>query len=148
MTSFSYEPGRIVMGRLERGDDLLPQLTALCQEHQIRVGTLSALGAVERATVGYYDQKAQQYHQHVFDQPMEIIQLTGNISGKDGETFLHCHVALSDDQGRCHGGHLFEGTTVFACEYLITELSGPVPQRKPHEATGLVLWQELKTTTE
>jgi predicted DNA-binding protein with PD1-like motif len=140
MTSFSYEPGRIVMGRLERGDDVLKQLTAACEEHQISVGTLSALGAVERATVGYYDQAAQQYHQHVFNQPMEIIQLTGNISGKDGETFLHCHVTLSDDEGCCYGGHLFEGTTVFACEFVLNELRGPVPQRKPHAPTGLALW--------
>lgn len=140
MKTFSYEPGRIVMGRLERGDDLLGRLTAYCVEQQIRVGTLSALGAVERAAVGYYDQATQQYHQHVFDQPMEIVQLIGNISSKDGETFLHCHVTLSDDQGRCYGGHLFEGTTVFACEFLVTELSGPVPQRHPHAATGLALW--------
>jgi predicted DNA-binding protein with PD1-like motif len=138
--SFEFDGQRVVLGRLERGDDVLNSLTEFCARHGLAVGWVEALGAVERGGVGYYDHDARAYRETWFDEGMEIASLTGNISRKDGDTFLHCHVILADRDGRCFGGHLLEGTVAFACEFSITALIGPVPERTHDEATGLALW--------
>ena len=61
MLSVMTNPGRCLMGRLAKGDDLLQALERLCQEHNITLGEVRALGAVTRAKVGFYDQAQKKY---------------------------------------------------------------------------------------
>jgi predicted DNA-binding protein with PD1-like motif len=140
MKSLSFEGQRVLLGRLEKGEDILRGLTEFCVLHGVRVGSVQAIGAVQRGGVGYYDQAATTYRETHFDEGMEIASLMGNISQKEGEVFLHCHVILADAEGHCFGGHLLEGNVAFACEFVVTSLDGAVPERTLDEATGLMLW--------
>jgi uncharacterized protein len=140
MKSFSYKADEVILGRLERGDDLLSGLTDFCTENAIQVGNLSAIGAVEKGSLGFYDQAAGEYRENNFDLAMEIASLNGNISLKAGKIFLHCHVVLADRDGRCFGGHLMPGNTVFACEFVVNILEGQPPERKLDDKSGLYLW--------
>ncbi len=140
MKSISYSEKKCWLGRLEKGDDILASLTRFCHEHSITVGTVSAIGAVQEGGVGFYDQKAAAYREIRFSEEMEIASLSGNISRKDGETFLHCHVILADVEGKSFGGHLLEGNLAFACEFVITEFAGSAPERVLDKDTGLMLW--------
>jgi predicted DNA-binding protein with PD1-like motif len=140
MKSFSFEEQRVFLGRLEKGEDLLQGLTKFCVQHGVTAGSIQALGAVQRGGVGYYDQDGAAYREIRFERGMEIASLAGNISRKEGEIFLHCHVILADKEGRCFGGHLLEGNVAFACEFAVTALKGTVPKRTPDNATGLMLW--------
>jgi predicted DNA-binding protein with PD1-like motif len=140
MKTFETEAGRVLMGRLERGDDVLGALTGLCKQKGITAGAVWAIGAVERGGVGYYDQKEGRYLENRFDSGMEIVALQGNVSEKNGEVFLHCHVVLADREGRCFGGHLLEGNLAFACEFTIAEFRGIALNRTEDPATGLMLW--------
>jgi len=140
MKSLLFEGQRVLLGRLEKGEDILNGLTGFCVSHGVRVGSVEAIGAVQRGGVGYYDQTAATYRETRFDEGMEIASLMGNISRKEGEVFLHCHVILADAEGHCFGGHLLEGNVAFACEFVVTALEGPVPERTFDDATGLMLW--------
>ncbi len=135
------EPGRLLMGRLPKGYDLLAELTRICQDNRITLGEVRAIGAVERAKIGYYDMQSREYQWLELDQELEILSLVGNVSLKDGEVFVHAHITLGDDKGRAFGGHLAEGTKVFACEYAIQEYKSSTRlQRLWDEPTGLYLW--------
>lgn len=134
------KPRRVLAGRIGKGADLLDALHAVCREANVRLGRVEAVGAVERARVGYYDQKARAYVFQDVPHACEIVSLLGNVSIKDGEAFVHAHVALAPAGGRTVGGHLAAGTVVFACEYMIQELEGPPLARAHDEATGLPLW--------
>ncbi len=140
MKSFSFGGQRVLLGRLEMGEDILRGLTDFCVEHGISAGSIQAFGAVQRGGVGYYDQEAATYREIRFEEGMEIASLVGNISQKQGETFLHCHIILADEEGRCFGGHLLEGNVAFACEFAVTALEGTAPERTRDDATGLMLW--------
>ena len=140
MKSFRFEGQRSLLGRLERGDDILQGLTEFCVQHGVAAGTIQGIGAVERGGVGYYDQAVGKYVEIRFDQAMEIASLIGNVSQKQGQSFLHCHIVLADREGRCFGGHLLEGNLAFACEFVVTALEGAAPERMPDDATGLMLW--------
>ncbi len=140
MKTFPFSSERILLARLDRGDDLLEALTALCAAERVEAGVIHAIGAVERAVVGYYDQAAGHYERLVFEQGLEIANLNANVSIKDGAPFVHAHVTLSDADGRCVGGHLMPGTRVFACEIQLRAFTGAPPVRGLDEPTGLPLW--------
>jgi len=135
------EYGRCFMGKLQHGADLLEELTSVCRTDDIVLGRVEALGAVTKARIGYYNQSTREYQFLEFDHPLEIAKLVGNISTKDGEPMVHAHVTLTDDRGHACGGHLATGTQVFACEFVIQELTGPPFDRSFDEETGLPLWK-------
>lgn len=137
----AYSIKRTVIGCIEKGADLYNTITRIIHENQIRIGRVTAMGAVQSARLAFYDQKGLQYRELSFDEPLEIVSLYGNISIKDGSPFAHIHVSLSDRHGATHGGHLLpDHTPVFACEVIIEEFDGEDLVRKAEKETGLALW--------
>ncbi len=134
--------GKAYLGRLTHGADLLDELTQVCVDRGIELGRVEALGAVQKACIGYYDQKTREYGFTTLDRPMEILKLTGNVSLKDGKPLVHAHITLADHGGAAFGGHLAQGTVVFACEVLVQRLEGAAYERAYDEETGLPLWRE------
>jgi len=134
------KPGRVLVGRLPHGSDLLAELTRVAAENGVLVGRVEAIGAVSRARFGYYDQTGRKYVYLEREEPLEILALVGNVSLKDGGVFVHAHVTLADEAGQAFGGHLAEGTVVFAAEFRIEELVGVELRRVPDKTTGLALW--------
>jgi uncharacterized protein len=137
-----FKTGRVFVGRLPHGADLLEAITACCRERGVRMAEISAIGALSQARVGYYEQDAKIYRELGFPGHCEILSLIGTVSVRDGAPAVHAHVTLADDEGRSFGGHLIAGCRVFACELVITELSGEPLVRGFDETTGLPLWSE------
>ena len=128
------------MGKLSCGCDLLQELTDVCVKGNVRLGRVEAIGAVRKARIGFYNQENRKYQFSSIDCPLEIAQLTGNVSLKDGKPFVHAHITLVDEKGKSYGGHLAPGTIVFACEFVIESFDGPGFERVPDAETGLPLW--------
>ncbi len=137
-----YKESSVIMGRVPHGADLLEWITELLVKEQITLGTISLIGAVSQAAYSYYNQAEQTYHTiGPVEKDLEILSAIGNISLKDGEPFAHIHIIFSDDNGKAFGGHLVNGTIIFAGEFHITLLSGPTLQREIDKITGLNLWR-------
>ena len=122
--------------RLERGEEVLACLTELCARENIALGTVTAIGAADEATLGLYDVPTQTYHSQTFAMPMEICSLTGNVTRKDGAVYLHLHAALCDPQLRVWGGHVNRLRISATCELFVRELPGAVGRRQD-PAVGL-----------
>jgi len=129
-----------VLTRLPKGGDLLQEINALCKEKNIRRGTVQIIGAVERATLGYYLQDERRYISKEFDEHMEILAGVGNVSMKDGVPFVHMHLTLSRKDFSVIGGHTMPGCTIFAAEACVITLEGEELERGLDEPTGLPLW--------
>ncbi len=125
--------------KLNYGEDITQAITEECRRKKIKSAYVFFIGAVQNATIGYYNQKTKKYKKNFINKPMEIISGIGNISVKEGRQFLHAHVSLSDKNGKLSGGHLFSPTIVFACEVLIISQKEKLV-RKFDEKTGLFLW--------
>lgn len=135
----NFRQGRIIFARLDHGEDIISQITILAEENGIEIGALSAIGALSRAKIAYYDQISHEYGEVSLEDPLELASCSGNISLKDGRPFVHAHAVLSDRMGRTWGGHLTSGT-IFAAELCLQELSGLPLKRGPDSITGLNLW--------
>ena len=132
---------RYIIGKCRKGADLLEEITSLCAAEGVKLGRVEALGAAQKARLAFYDQEAREYRFFELDGPLEITNLVGNVSLKDGEPIVHAHVTLADAEGKAYGGHLVPGTIVFACEFCVQALEGPELARGSDEQTGLPLWQ-------
>jgi predicted DNA-binding protein with PD1-like motif len=136
---FEYSADKELIVRLKHDADLVQTITELARSKGIKAGSFTAIGALKRARLGYYDQKNHEYREMKIGSPHEIASCIGNVSLKDGEPFVHAHVVLADETGNTKAGHLFEGI-VFAGEVHLRQLEGPRLERKYDEVTGLSLW--------
>ena len=134
------KPAGEYMGRLRHGRDLLEEITDFCIREKIRLARIEALGAVQKARLAYYNQETRGYQFFDIQRRLEITKLTGNVSIKDGSPMVHAHITLADEEGRCFGGHLAQGTVIFACEVIVQAFSGPLFERRHDSDTGLPLW--------
>ena len=140
---------RVVMRRLVPGGDLLEELNKLVRFEGIDLGALSGIGALKKAAVGIFDLEKREYIINKFDEEMEICALTGNVSLKEGEPFIHAHLSLSDRRGRAFGGHVMPGCEIFVAEVVLWELEGARLERCPREdCGGLALWTAENIGTE
>jgi predicted DNA-binding protein with PD1-like motif len=132
------EPGREYVARLEHGRDWRGQIEDFADREEIDAAFFLGLGAVQDATLMFYDQVDQDYEPIEFDEPFEVIPAVGNISWLDGERFAHTHVALGRGDGSTVSGHLDTATT-FAGELWVREFDSHL-EREHDEITDLDLW--------
>lgn len=128
-----------IVARFDYGADLVESITDLAEKMEIRTGIFSAIGALQKAEIGYYDQETYEYHGNLIDAPMELVSCSGNISIRDEKPFVHAHASLADRNGKVLGGHLQSGV-IFAAEVYIQELKGEVLVRSHDPVTDLYLW--------
>jgi predicted DNA-binding protein with PD1-like motif len=134
-----FQLGRTFVGRLPEQYDILESLTEFCREKDVKAAWISAIGTVQRAVLGFFDQEEGVYRRIPLEEELEIVSCQGNVSLKEGEPFVHLHILLSDVEGKTLAGHLFEGTT-FVGEFWMQEFIGPNLDRQPDEWSGLSLW--------
>ena len=115
-------------------------LAAFCKEKNILAGAVYGLGATNNATLRFLDPDTLKYVDKTFAEQMEICNLTGNISEKDGQVYLHLHVTLGRSDYTCVGGHLLEATINGACELVVEPLEGPGLPRYADPESGLNLY--------
>ena len=125
--------------RAEHDSDLVQFITKLAEDRGITTAEFTAIGALKRAKLGFYDQEKHRYHEIIVDSSREIASCIGNISVKNGKSIVHAHAVLAGEDGTTKAGHLIEGI-VFAAEVHLRELKGTKLERKHDEETGLSLW--------
>lgn len=126
--------------RVDKGEEIIEKITELCEKENIKAGSIVGLGAADHAIIGLYNVGEKQFHKKELNMPMEISSLIGNISRKDGEVYLHCHITVCDQNTIARGGHLVECTVAATAEIFITEYDTEIG-RKEDDITGLNLFE-------
>jgi len=126
---------------LDNHVEIAEALMAFCVEKEILAGSINGLGAVNEATFRYLNPATKQYVDKTFNEQMEITNLTGNISQKDGRPYLHLHITASRSDYSCIGGHLLSARISGACELVVEDYWDCKPMgRRFDEETGLNLY--------
>ncbi|HET8616188.1 MAG TPA: PPC domain-containing DNA-binding protein [Actinomycetales bacterium] len=100
-----------VVAIVDAGDEAVSCLTDAARAHDLSAASVTGVGAVEHATVGWYDLDRQEYEQIEVDEQAELLSLVGDVArGPDGSVALHAHVVLGLRTGETRGGHLLEAT--------------------------------------
>ena len=135
----TFDKGRNFLVRVEHDSDFLDFLTDVARKQRLATASFTAVGALKKAKLGFYDQERHAYVDSLLAGPQEIASCVGNVSFKDGAPFVHAHVVLADQSGVVRAGHLLAGK-VFAAEVHLIELGGRKIERKNDAMTGLSLW--------
>ena len=125
-----------IIARLDKGEEVLEQLEVIAKKEQIRLASVSALGATNDITVGVFRTEEKKYYANHFTGDMEIVSLTGTVSTMKGSYYAHLHMSAGDDQGHVFGGHLNRCVISATCEMVIQIIDGTV-DREFNEEVGL-----------
>jgi hypothetical protein len=124
---------------LDSGDEAFATLTRFANDSGIAAASLTAIGAFEKATVGWFDFEKKTYKKIEVNQQCEVLSAIGDIArGDDGKASLHLHVVLGLSDGSTRGGHLLEGTVRPTLEVVLTETPSKL-RRKKRPDLGIAL---------
>jgi uncharacterized protein len=111
------------------GDEAFGTLTEFARAQDLEAAQITAVGAFERAVVGWFDPATKQYRRIPVDEQCEVLSLIGDVAeGPDGRPSVHVHVVLGLSDGTTRGGHLLEGRVFPTLEVIIRE--APAELRK------------------
>jgi predicted DNA-binding protein with PD1-like motif len=108
--------------RLERGEEVMEALKAFAERERIPGGTLTGLGAVDTAIVGFYHLAERVYRPQKHSGRIEVLSLTGNIAWKDEVPVVHIHISAADETRGAFGGHLMEARVAATMEVSIVPI--------------------------
>lgn len=116
---------------LESGEEAFAAIADFAGREKLRGASLTALGAFERAVVGWFDVEAKAYRRIPVDQQCELLSAIGDIAeGDDGNASLHLHVVLGLSDGSTKGGHLLEATVRPTMEVTVVETPAHLRRKK------------------
>ena len=126
--------------RVDKGEEIVQTLKQFCEVQGIRLGKVTGIGAVNKATIGFFDTDTKQYHSIELKGDHEITSLMGNISTMNGEVYLHLHANISDTKYNTYGGHLNAAVVSATAEIMIEAIDGEV-DRAFSDEIGLNLYK-------
>lgn len=119
---------------LDADEEAFSALSDWAASQQISAAQVTAVGAFERATIGWFDRAAKDYRRIYVNQQCEVLSLIGDIAvapgrdGRPGQPQPHLHAVLGLEDGTTRGGHLLEGHVWPTLEVIIRE--APAELRK------------------
>lgn len=126
--------------RIDRGEEVVESLTKFCEQNSIKLGSITAIGASDKITIGLFDVKTKKYHSKELTGDYELAPVIGNITTKDGKIYLHLHANVSDSEHRSFGGHLNSAVISGTFEAVIDVIDGEI-EREFNEEVGLNLFK-------
>jgi len=124
--------------RLISGEKPEEKLLEFCEKEGINSAFFYGIGALEKAEIGHFSLTEKKYHNKIFEEDLEVLSFTGNISLKEKKPFVHAHVMLGKNDFSVIGGHFVSGITGATMELFVQVLNEKI-ERKKDELTGLFL---------
>lgn len=121
--------GNKVIVRLDKGEEIVETLKQLCTKLNIKLGTITGIGATDKAIIGLFDMRTKKYHSKELVGDHEIAPLHGNISTMNGETYLHLHANLCNAEHKSFGGHLNSAVVSATFEGVIEIIDGEIDRK-------------------
>ena len=129
-----------IIARIDKGEEILEKVKEIALKENIKLASISALGAVNDFTVGVFKTDEKKYYSNSFQGNFEITSLTGTINTMNGEFYTHIHMSAGNEKGEVFGGHLNRAVVSATCEMVITIIDGAV-DRYFDEEIGLNLFK-------
>ena len=119
---------------LDPGEEAFAAIRDFAARQGIKGASVSAIGAFERATVGWFDFGSRDYRRIPVDEQCEVLSMLGDI-GQDehGVASVHLHAVLGLSDGSTRGGHFLDGVVHPTLEVMVTETPRHLCRRKRPE---------------
>lgn len=123
---------------LDTGDEAVRELSRFVREREVEAASLTAIGACQRAVLGYFQWETKEYKKIPVEEQVEVLSLIGDVAVGDQGPTLHLHAVLGKADGSVVGGHLLEAHVRPTLEVIVIQPPSYLCKRKDTE-TGLAL---------
>ena len=123
---------------LDTGDEVTGELGKFVRDQEVEAASVTAIGAFNRAVLGYFQWETKQYKKIAVDEQVEVLSLLGDVAVGDEGPTLHLHAVLGKSDGSVVGGHLIEAYVRPTLEVILVQSPSYLRKRKDPE-TGLAL---------
>lgn len=119
---------------LDIGDEAFQSISDFAARENVTAAAVTAIGAFETATVGWFDFASKTYRKIPVAEQCEVLSAIGDFAvGDDGKLSLHMHAVLGLYDGSTRGGHLLEGIVRPTLEVMVTEPPAHLHRRRRPE---------------
>jgi predicted DNA-binding protein with PD1-like motif len=119
---------------LDSGEEAFAALTKFANDAKLTAASLTAIGAFEKATVGWFDFENRTYKKIEVGEQCEVLSAIGDIAiGDDGKASLHVHIVLGLSDGTTRGGHLLAGTVRPTLEVVLIDTPSHLRRKKKRD---------------
>ena len=132
--------GNKIVVRIDRGEEILEKIKELALKENIKLASISAIGAIDELVVGVYDVAKKEYYSNEFKGDLEIVSLLGTINTMNGDFYTHIHLSAGNEKGEVFGGHLNKAVVSGTCEMVVSLIDGTV-DRYYDDETGLNIFK-------
>lgn len=119
--------------RLEVREDIAEELAKLANIENIKLASVSGIGATNDFSVGVFDPEKGSYDRFDHKGDHEITALVGNITTMDGKPYLHLHITCAASDGTVCAGHLIQGRISLTAEIVIDIIEGELIRKRSEE---------------
>jgi uncharacterized protein len=121
-----------------QGDEAFSGLLEFTEKYHVTSAHFTAIGAVDGATVAWFDPQRKMYKKIPIKGQHEVIGMSGDIALYQGKPVVHTHMLVGSPDGTIQGGHVLEAYVSPTLEVMVTV--DPVTMQKRFDpATDLTL---------
>src|SRR5271170_1829844 len=121
-----------------QGDEAFSGLLEFAEKYHITSAHFTAIGAVNKATLGWFDPQRKMYRKIPVDGQREVIAMSGDIALYQGHPVVHTHIVVGSPDGTTSGGHVLEAYVSPTLEVMVT-VNPVAMQKRLDPETGLTL---------
>jgi predicted DNA-binding protein with PD1-like motif len=122
-----------------KGDEIMSGLKSFAVREKLIGGHFSAIGALEHALFGWFDDTRKAFRDIPVNEQVELISLIGDLGLVNGAPAIHAHGAVAFPDGQVRGGHILEAVAWPTLELFFTAYPAPLVKERDAE-TDLYLF--------
>ena len=130
--------------RLDRGDEIVSSVIAVCEKESVGSATYSGIGGCSEAQIQTFLPETSEFETRTLAGMLELVSLTGNVvSDEEGGLFSHTHAAFAYKDGKDHriaAGHIKSITVLYTAEIEMRPVTGGAIGRRYDPETGTGFW--------
>src|SRR5438309_9047302 len=111
-----------------QGDEAFFGLLEFAQKYHVTSAHFTAIGAVNGATLGWFDPQRKAYKKIPITGQHEVIGMSGDIALYQGKPVVHAHMVVGASDGTAHAGHVLAANVAPTLEVMVTV--NPVKMQK------------------
>lgn len=130
--------------RLDRGDEVISSIIAVCAKENIGSATYSGIGGCSKAQIQTFLPETNEFETRTIAGMLELVSLTGNvISDEEGGLYPHTHAVFAYKDGENHriaAGHIKSIAVLYTAEIELRPTMGGAIGRRHDPETGTGFW--------
>jgi uncharacterized protein len=103
-----------------QGDEAFSGLLEFAGKYHVTSAHFTAIGALNKATLGWFDPQRKMYKKIPINGQHEVIAMSGDIALYQGNPVVHTHMVVGSPDGTTRAGHVLDAYVSPTLEVMVT----------------------------